>query len=243
MEKGSKFTAFLAIIVCIVSLGGSIYFHSLFQKERKLSNRARSVLGEVQAQLKLIREKNARLARDLSEAKSLETRLVKEKKEAAEYLQEARQRIVRLEGNLAKTPKEVDAPAGSTKRLAKVNPGEQDIESELTKLREEKLKLEVELQKRTGSIPGSVDLGKVKVHTGKRFSGNVLVVNRRYEFVVIDLGKDHGMETEIVLILHRGRKFLGKVMVEKVYERMSAATMMLDWMQDEPKVGDGVKKF
>ena len=108
MEKGSKYTAFLAIIVCIVSLGGSIYFHSLFQNERKLRNRVRSELGEVQVQLKLIREKNVQLARDLNEAKSLEIMLVREKKEAAEHLQEARERIVRLEGDSEKMSEEVE---------------------------------------------------------------------------------------------------------------------------------------
>ncbi len=243
MEKGSKITVFLAIIICIVSVGWSIYFHSLFQEEGKLKEKAESELKDVRAQLDLIKETNARLARDLIEAKRLEEKFVEEKKNAAEDLERAEQRIVRLESDLAKAPAEIKTATRKPERLAKINPDKGDINDELERIREEKRRLELVLQERTGAAPDSVDVGEVKVHTGKRFSGNVLVVNKRYDFVVIDLGRDHGMETDVVLILHRRSEFLGKVMVEKVYARMSAATLMLDWIQGEPQAGDGVKKF
>jgi hypothetical protein len=243
VEKGSKITVFLAIIITIVSVGWSIYFHSLFQNEGKLKEKAENELKEVRAQLELIKGKSARLAKDLMEARKLERSLMEEKKSAAADLERAEQRIARLEGDLLKASDEIRTPTLEPERLAKINPGGGNIDDELEIIREEKRRLELVLQERTGAVTDSVDLGEVKVHTGKRFSGSILVVNRRYDFVVIDLGREHGMETDVVLILHRGSKFLGKVMVEKVYARMSAATLMLDWIQGEPQVGDGVKKF
>jgi cell shape-determining protein MreC len=243
MDKGSRLTAFFAVLIAIISMGWSLYFHHLFNEERKLKEQAIVDLGEARAELGLIKQKNAELARDLRLAKELEQQLVEEKKVAERSLEEANQRIVTLAADLEKTASDVEAASKVPERLTEVTADKKEIEEELEKVRNEKAKLEIELQKRTGTIPGAVDVGEVRVQTGKRFAGKVLVVNRRYDFVVIDLGKDHGMETGVVLILHRGRQFLGKVQVEKVYERMSAATLMADWMQDNPEVGDGVKKF
>jgi len=238
-ERGSKIATFLAIGVCIVSLGFSFYFYSLYLSELNLRKKTAEILSETQGQLALAEDENAQLTRDLQEAKEIETRLIEERKNAERDLSAAKDQIARLEGDLQKAAEDAKA----IEELEKTESDKEKVEQELTKVREEKTKLEIELQKRTGSIPGSVDVGDVKVQTGRRFSGKVLVVNKRYDFVVIDLGKDHGMETGVVLILHRGRKFMGKVIVEKVYERMSAAALLRDWMQGEVEVGDGVKKY
>lgn len=238
-QRGSKIATFLAIGICIASLGFSLYFFSLYQNEQKLRQKTEEILAETRGQLALAEDKNAQLTRDLQEAKEIEARLVKERKNAERDLDAAKERITALEGDLQKAAEDIKA----VEELEKTASEKEKVKEELAKVREEKTKLEIELQKRTGNIPGSVDVGDVKVQTGRRFSGKVLVVNKRYDFVVIDLGKDHGMETGVVLILHRGRKFMGKVIVEKVYDRMSAAALMRDWMQGEPEVGDGVKKY
>jgi hypothetical protein len=238
-DRGSKIATFLAIAICIASLGWSLYFYSLYENERNLRKETDKALSEAQGKLKLAEDANEQLTRDLQEAKQIEASLVEERKNVERDLNAAKEQIAKLESDLQKAANDAKA----VEELAKTSSDKEKVEQELTKVREEKTKLEMELQKRTGSIPGSVDVGEVKVLTGKRFSGSVLVVNKRYDFVVIDIGKDHGMETGVILILHRGKKFLGKVIVEKVYERMSAASIMKDWMQAEPEVGDGVKKY
>lgn len=237
METGSKLTAFIAIIICIFTMGSSIYIYSLLTGERDLREKAEEELGSVKAELGLIKKKNTQIANDLKEAQSLAARVVDEKRIINE-------RVDELEEKLRSAEAATDEAAKLPDRLAKVTADKEEIEGELKAIREEKARLEIELKKKTGELPGgSVDVGTVDVHTGRRFSGKVLVVNKKYSFVVIDIGKEHGMEVGVDLILHRGTKFLGKVAVEKVYERMSAATLMIDWMKDEPHVGDGVKKY
>ena len=238
-ERGSKIATFLAIAICIVSLGFSLYFYALYQNELSLRKKTEESLAETKGQLVLVEDKNAQLTRDLQEAKEIEARLVEEMKNAERDFKKVKEQITKLESDLQKASEDAKA----VEKLAKTASEKEKMQEELARVREEKTKLEIELQKRTGNIPGSVDVGEVKVQTGRRFSGKVLVVNKRYDFVVIDLGKDHGMETGVVLILHRGRKFMGKVIVEKVYDRMSAASLLRDWMQGEPEVGDGVKKY
>jgi len=118
-----------------------------------------------------------------------------------------------------------------------------DLERELDEVRAEKRELEIQHAALVGDKAGGVPLGKVTVTTGLKLKGKVLVVNERHGFVVIDLGARDGVEKGMVLIVHRERKFVGKCQVEKVYNRMAAADLVLDWMKDEAQVGDGVRKF
>ena len=240
MEKSAKVTAIIAIIICIVSLSWSVYFHNLFQREGKTRAEIDTRLKEAKSELGNLVERNTQLAMDLKEAKDIERRLVEEKEKAAEELAKAKVRIARLEGNMSGSFTEIVAIDKAPTRLEKVSSSEEDIEAELQKIRSEKQRLQLVLQERTGTTSGTTETG---TSASSGFSGRVLVVNEKYDFVVIDIGEDHGMETGSVLILHRGTRFLGKVTVEKVYARMSAATLLLDWLQDEPKVGDGARMF
>ncbi len=133
-----------------------------------------------------------------------------------------------------------DNPPAPPGRLIATN---EELRKELEDVRQEKRELEREIAERTGEIPGAVDVGKVRITTGRRFSGKVLVVNQKYHFVVIDIGMNQGLEKGEVLIVHRGSQFVGKVQVTKVYEKMAAADLVMSWMQDDVQVNDGVKKF
>lgn len=131
-------------------------------------------------------------------------------------------------------------PSESPRKLTATD---EELRKELEEVRREKRELEREIAERTGNIQGAVNVGHVRITTGRRFSGKVLVVNRKYDFVVIDIGKEQGLETGEVLIVHRGSKFIGKAQVVKVYEKMAAADLVMDWMQEDVQVSDGVKKF
>ncbi len=135
------------------------------------------------------------------------------------------------------TPTEAETPR------TEAETAHSDLERELEEVRVEKRELEMKHAALLGEKAGGVPLGKVKVVTGLKLKGKVLVVNQRHNFLVVDLGARDGVEKGMVLILHRGRRFIGKCQVEKVYNRMAAADLVLDWMKDEVQVSDGVRKF
>jgi hypothetical protein len=136
------------------------------------------------------------------------------------------------------------AGAGAKEEPAAASASETaDLGKELEEVRAEKRDLEEKYAALAGDKAEGVPLGEVKVATGLKLKGKVLVVNRRYNFVVVDLGARDGVETGMVLILHRDKKFIGKCQVAKVYNSMAAADLVLDWMQDEVRVNDGVRKF
>ncbi|MBI4845239.1 MAG: hypothetical protein HY810_02000 [Candidatus Omnitrophica bacterium] len=73
-----------------------------------------------------------------------------------------------------------------------------------------------------------------------RLEGQVLVVNKEFSFVVINIGEKDGIKSEEVLDVYRGKELLGKVQVERIYDTMSSA-VILPSTQVEIKEGDIVK--
>lgn len=72
-------------------------------------------------------------------------------------------------------------------------------------------------------------------------SGQVMVVNREYDFIVMNLGKNHGLSIGQELQVVRGNEVLGKVKVEKVYDELSAAAILPESKKESIREGDTVR--
>lgn len=72
-------------------------------------------------------------------------------------------------------------------------------------------------------------------------SGEVVVINREYDFIVMNLGKNHGLAIGQEFQIVRGEQVLGRVKVEKVYDELSAAAILPDSQKDTIREGDVVK--
>ena len=71
--------------------------------------------------------------------------------------------------------------------------------------------------------------------------GRVVVVNREYDFIVMNLGKNQGIAIGQELQVVRDHSVLGKVKVEKVYDELSAATILPESQKESIREGDLVK--
>ena len=107
-----------------------------------------------------------------------------------------------------------------------------------------------ELQGATISQVSEVSMGKPEtskpaVVTPRRADqtiagGNVLLVNRNYNFIVINLGSKQGISLDDVLsVQHEGAE-IAKVRVEKLYDDYSAAYIVEEQSQHPIGEGDGV---
>lgn len=72
-------------------------------------------------------------------------------------------------------------------------------------------------------------------------SGQVVVVNREYDFIVINLGKNHGLSIGQEFQVVRDNEILGRVKVEKVYDELAAAAILPESQKDNIREGDTVK--
>jgi hypothetical protein len=108
--------------------------------------------------------------------------------------------------------------------------------------------LSVALQTRA-SLPSEAEAGMVQLEkvvvtqpalADSSVQGHVVSVHPEWKFVVIDLGWDAVSIGEVVSIF-RNEELLGKARVERVQEKVSAATLLPDWMQTEVRVNDLVR--
>lgn len=74
----------------------------------------------------------------------------------------------------------------------------------------------------------------------KANEGNVLVVNKEYNFIVISLGVKDGVSVGDVFSVYHGNKYVGDVKVEKVHDSMSAAGFSSADLKNKVSEGDKV---
>ena len=72
--------------------------------------------------------------------------------------------------------------------------------------------------------------------------GKVLVLNKEYNFLVMNLGNKDGIAVGDTFAVYRGDKYIGDVKVEKVQDAMSAAGFASDDVKNNVKEGDKVVK-
>ena len=70
--------------------------------------------------------------------------------------------------------------------------------------------------------------------------GNVLAVDPKWNFVVLDLGKKNEMLEGGVLMVHRNSQLVGKVRIREVLADRCVATVMPGWRMGDIEEGDQV---
>ena len=81
----------------------------------------------------------------------------------------------------------------------------------------------------------------ISLTQGGVLEGQVIVVNREYDFIVMNIGKNHGLAVGQEFQIVRGSQVLGKVKVEKIYNELSAAAILPESNKALIREGDAVK--
>ena len=204
-----------------------------------------------------------------SRAKQLEEQFAAEKRSheaTAADLSKAQGEANDLRGRLESERRE---KLTLTEELAKAKQGYQSLGNELTTLRQAKEALEKRVKEMLSAQANEADRivvtpppafgpegrlsskgspsadkaggGVTPSSSMKSLEGKVLVVNREFNFVVVNLGSKSGTKVGNRLTVFRGDKTLGTAQVEKLYENMAAATIMTEEKKGQIKEGDSVR--
>ncbi len=145
-------------------------------------------------------------------------------------------------------------------QLAALKNQQEGLQSQLVKAQEAKAALAAKVEAQAAP-DSTVELDKVVVASPAAFGasapfasssssssqtvsalqGQVLVVNREYDFIVFNLGKNQGLQVGQEFQVLRGQEVLGRVRVEKVYDELSAAALLPDAKEDAIHEGDVVR--
>lgn len=148
-------------------------------------------------------------------------------------------------------------------KLTKVNNDFNDVKTQLGQIRMAKEALENRIieMRRKKELTQSVELETIVVapNSGEtvpaqaqrmsytplpqpaKLEGQVLVVNKEFAFVVVNIGEKDGIKNSDILTVFRGTELIGKVQVERIYDTMSSAVILSDVIIKDIQEGDIVK--
>lgn len=246
MSKTFKIVLILLVVASISSAVMAVF--SFIGKEREYMKRLlvedklaatlkdkRRIEKEIEDSKKAAQEAEAKVSGLQADVEKITQQIEEEKqknKTMALDLADKKQALETLEKEIGKEKKE---KLSISKKLEDLQFDYEKAKKEVTRIKNEKLMLEdriADLKEK------SVDLDKIVVSPQAKAAkepekparellrGRVLVVNKEYNFIVIDLGQNDGVEKGIVIEIRAGTELLGKAEIDKVYETMSSAAFL-----------------
>lgn len=230
-----KIAVLCAFLFSVVSLAGSFYLYQSLNKEK----RQREALETAQTQFQ---EKATAFEQDAEKTKREMTRLSHQiksysslRQKIAQQLAESRNEVTALQTRLKEVEEKSAAmqqvtegiqadfdsqPVGPTLSEAGTGGGKDDSE-------------ETAPEGPQGSVVNEPAVIK---------EPQVLSVNRKFNFVVANLGLKDNLEIGDILNVEREGKKVGTVTIEKIYDNFSAATINTQPKDAPFKQGDAVRK-
>jgi biopolymer transport protein ExbB/TolQ len=241
------------VLISLVSAGGGFY---LFQKERIRTRDLQQQLEELNSKQKATEAKLKDSQKQVSDLQVkiqdyklqidiLNSDLQKEKTTRAEALSRAElvradleeQRRLRLDLENKLTQAQNDTRKTQAK-LAEIESLKADLELKIKDL--ESKSQNVELGNIVVAPEIAMPLPEEKGSQIAALEGQVLVINKDYNFAVINLGNREGVKLDDVFSVYHRHKYIGDILVEKVHDSMSAAGFVSGNIKDKISEGDKV---
>jgi hypothetical protein len=191
---------------------------------------------ELEAKKKEAAELSRQLSEEKQKRKDLERKLSLAEKQVRDLQEEAKQ--------------DQESTQGMKERLERMANRFEKTESEKTALLErlkqtsqERDQLQDALKELKNKDKSNVTLEAITISEEKSYAGLVLNVNEKFNFCMVSIGKEDGILPGIELIVHRGRELMGRIKVERVFNRMSSAKIISLGNNQSIQVEDQVRKF
>ena len=128
------------------------------------------------------------------------------------------------------------SPEQIRNHLARLRQVERERDVFLTENKTQTRKI-ADLERRLNRYEGGMDV-EVQLPPGTK--GNVVAVDPKYDFVVLDIGAQQGVLQDAKMMINRDGKLIGKVKITSVEPNRSVANILPEWKQDEVMEGDQV---
>ena len=209
--------------ILIILLLTSISFYMLKENEKRLRVLAQKQLTQTIEEKKKIEN---RLVGVLQAKEAAEAKFAAEKEKSSTFKKELKAKEQEFKFALENFEEEAALRRKAEAQLMIVMKGKELLEARLKKL-EKSSKL--------------IELEKIIVKPESGLIGKVIMVNREYHFIVINLGNKDDLELQDILSIYRNNEFVGRVQVERIEENMAAASILPDWQDVEFMENDEVK--
>lgn len=256
MPNKGKIPSIILVLIVLISLslaGGTFY---LLQQEKAKNLALQDELEDVRTKEKIIETKLedskkmvAQLEIQLRESKSqiefLSSELQREKK----LNQETTTQLEQLKIDLDEQRK---AKADAEQKLSDNQQELKKLQAQLKNVEDKKNELENKIKEIEEAKAQKVELGTIVVGqqeplvgaktktTAASLEGKILVINKDYNFAVINLGSKDGVNIDDIFSIYHKNKYIGDIKIEKVHDSMSAANFLSPGIKDKVREGDKV---
>lgn len=261
--RASKPVIALAVLILIsLGLAGSGFY--LFQKERIKNSQLQAELEDVKVKQRLAESKYEQSRREILELQSRVDAANSQVSGLTAQLEEQKstheEKINQLNEELEAQKKlKADLEVILETTAEELN----KFKADLKEIQSEKEALEAKIKELGVPFPG-VELGKIVVSPestevavieevlavpqpqpeeeagGAAKEGKVLVVNKDYNFAVINLGSKDGVNIGDLFSIFHADSYIGDVKVEKLHDSMAAAGFLSPDTKDKVSEGDKV---
>lgn len=163
-------------------------------------------------------------------------------------LEDARQQIVQLRDDLAERTAELARANQQIATLEREKNTMQaridDFEVQVATLEEEKMEMAETIEDQRIQIAELEAIAYPEIEgavgTPPGLSGEIMVVNPEWNFVVLNVGSEQGLSVHTEMLVHREDHLVGRVRVSSVKTQNAIAEIMTDWQQAPLREGDHV---
>ena len=181
----------------------------------------------------------------LAEAKAIERDLAAEKTAVAKLEAEMGEKQAQLDEIAQAVGREKEEKLMLAQKLAGAQRLYEELNVRLDELDERRGSLKKQLsdfsktrQGEVSVVQDEVELPKIVIDAERKVGGEVLVVNKDFNFVVINVGQEHGLKVGSIVTFYRDDNSLGQAEVAKIYSQMAAANLLNDLKGRDIKEGD-----
>ena len=245
MNKSGKTLTIFLVVITILLLSLTVISIFLYKNESDLRKAAEIKVTQ-------LKEKEVKLEGELKDAKKQVFLFEEKAKEADVKINELLDEI-ELEKGVKDQMKSENALVKDA--LAKESQEKESLQKELAATQEkialledkvkseENIRSELEAKVKESEV-GEVQLEKIVVTPGEIPSGQVVSVDVENNFLILNLGEEHGITQNLVMSIFRGDKYLGDIKVTRVQAGMSVADFIAPLTAKQVKKDDraAVKK-
>lgn len=260
-KSGKTLVPLLGVLVALAMgvAGVAIYLQMQERDRRQAKERelhlALAENDDLKVRLQDLQQTKSRIEEDLMRSKKELTLAQDELAKSHQAQEELARSVEGREQEIGRLTKDLEQVRGElTARATELQSERDTAKQHIAELERAKSELETKVLELAGQPV--VELEKVRVSAAESAStsavvqasamlppssGQVVVVNREYDFIVVNLGKNQGLSVGQEFQVVRGDEVLGRVKIEKVYDELSAAAILPESKKESIREGDLVK--
>lgn len=206
--------------------------------------KANAAFTKTTEELAEVRETLASTQADLTNSQAQVARLTTEVATVQNQLEETETNLTNVKAQLETTSNELaqitDLLGG--RDLSAVLTQNKEIQEKILVLESEKKLIEDTLMQKQERIDEFEQLDRLRKAKSAplQLSGKVVAINKAWNFVVLDVGKNKQLVEGIDLTVYRGDTLIGKIRSVSVEQDTAIADILPEWSQAEIQVGDQV---